>query len=162
LNLIIISFSLRELHLFFNFTRLIFLHLFTFVSFREILIVRQVIRFLPSKCYLRLFINICVGGIRVYECALHISVMYLNPCKFICARDISSLYAVIRRQFLGPLQWRRALHCDGDARRWHVSEFSPHRKERHRLLIIVNGFINNWSCRSTRRRRVNIARRVVL
>jgi len=27
--------------------------------------------------------------------------------------------------------------------RWHVSEFSPHRKERHRLLIIVNGFINN-------------------
>lgn len=40
-----------------------------------------------------------------------------------------------------------------------VGEFSPRRGERHRLLIIVNGFINNRSCRSSRRRRVNIARR---
>lgn len=39
-----------------------------------------------------------------------------------------------------------------------VTVSSREREEvhRHRLLIIVNGFINNRSCRSTHRRRINI------
>lgn len=65
------------------------------------------------------------------------------------ARCLDKIFSAPRVQ---PFE-RRFCKC---SRCWWI--FAVQGK-RHRLLIIVNSFINNRSCRSSRRRRVNIASR---